>query len=606
MKRILYFLVLVVCLAVFSACFAEAEPVEKAFPLYTEAGEDGTLTLRFYEEAPNVPYMGINEYTSRIMELPMTLEKGEGGAVTLKNALGGELVCNIAAGTIYTPDWVKVITPQMPLDSRARSLSDVAVGFVRITEVAYEGDPAPITFDFAKYGMRIYADDRDVYLPLSVLTNMMTDIATNHLRYDGKALYLRRVELTVNPDDPILMNETMQSLLSGESRPADLISQCYADLCFNFDYFFGHPGKAPLDQAIAEKGLDQALADLGKDGADIKAGLLSPDMAEYLSSLQKLFYVWLSDGHTVLTDMTSLQSSQFVQSDRRLSLKFSLDSFRDIINSQSTMSQILHMAITPQRKLAWGDNNYLECGHTAIIRLDSFMPDEAAWEKYYKGEGPFPEDCLGIVVTGLRKARENEDIKNVILDLSCNGGGSSDVLMAILGITTGQNQLYGKNRLTGQSILITYESDNNFDGVFDEKDREERFDFNYGVLTTRQAFSCGNLCPIIMREGGALVLGEPTSGGSCCIQVGTDSHGVRYMMSSCQWLLVDSAGRSVESGCTVDIPIATKSVSLVDKLIGRLGVDEGLPIFTAFFEEENLNALMNAWFHVDSALDPAA
>ena len=606
MKKTIIALMLAVCMLCPVFGSAEAAPTEKTVPFFTEEGEAGELTLHFFEETPNIPYMGINEYMTKIMDIPLTAEAGENGALLLKNELGGELVCDTAAGTITTPDWVKVITPKMPIEGGSRSLSDVTCAFTRITNVEYEGEPAPITFDFAKYGIRIHSDGEDVYLPISILSNMMTDIATNHLRYDGKALYLRRVELSVDPNDSILMNETMLARLKGEERPADIIAECYADLCFTFDYFFGHPGKCPLDAPLAEKGLDGAIEDLGAEGITLKADLLSPSLPTYIAAMQKLFLVYLSDGHTVATDISSISNNEAVMSDKVLSAKLTFESMKDMLDSKTTMEQILHMAITPQRKLAWGDDNYREYGSTAIIRLDTFMPDEEAWAKYYKGEGEFPQDCVGIVVSGLRKAKENASIKNVVLDLSCNGGGSSDVLMMILGLTTGQNQLYGKNILTGQSITITYESDNNFDGVFDEKDKEERFDFNYGVLTTRQAFSCGNLCPIIMREGGAVVIGEPTSGGGCCIQVGTDIQGIRFMMSSCQWQLVDSQGNSVEGGCTVDLPIGTKSIGLIDKLIGKLGVDEGLPVFTAYFDDVNLNTLMNAWFHVQEEVAPAA
>jgi len=126
------------------------------------------------------------------------------------------------------------------------------------------------------------------------------------------------------------------------------------------------------------------------------------------------------------------------------------------------------------------------------------------------------------------------------------------------------------------------------------------------VLTTRHAFSCGNLFPIIMREGGAVVLGERTSGGSCCVEVGEEAQGIRYMMSSYQWQLVDSTGKDVEGGCTVDIPIQTWSIGLLDKLIGKLGVDEDLPIYNAYYDDESLNTLMNTWFHETEELAPAA
>lgn len=602
MNKTLMSLLLVLCLLVSAAGFAEQAPAEKTAVLYDVNGEeDGELTIRYYGDTPNIPYLGISEYMSRIMHFTMTTETNEDGTLTLKNGRGGELLCDAAAGTITSPDWIKVITPEMPLEGEAHGLKDSSCAFVRIADITYEGEPAPITFDFAKYGMKIYTDGEEVWLPISVLSNMMTDIATNHLRFDGKNLHL--AHMTANAEDPVLLSDTLTAVLNGQERPADLIAQCYADLCFDFDYFFGHPGVAELDAALAEKGLDQALTDLGEAGAAIKEGLLSPDIGEYLAAMQKLFTVWLADGHTSALDISKLQAVEPVKS--KMQQQLAADFFTNVRDSKQTMTQILHMAITPQRKLAWGDDFYRECGNTAIIRLDDFMPDEKAWAAWYKGEGGFPDDCVGKVVSGLKRARENGEIRNVLIDLTCNSGGSSDVLMLLAGLTTGRNYLRGRTRLTGQTMVATFEADTNFDGVFDERDRDAGFDFNYGILTTRQAFSCGNLFPIIMQESGAVVIGEKTGGGSCCIQFGMDSLGIRWIMSSAQWLLTDDDCNSVENGCTVDIPIAAHSIGLLDKLIGTLGIDEGLPIFTDLFNDEYLNTLMNTWFHVD-VQEPAA
>ena len=44
---------------------------------------------------------------------------------------------------------------------------------------------------------------------------------------------------------------------------------------------------------------------------------------------------------------------------------------------------------------------------------------------------------------------------------------------------------------------------------------------------------------------------------------------------------------------------------LVNMLISSLGVDEGMPIYTSYFNEENLNTLMDGWFR-ENALAPAA
>lgn len=46
-------------------------------------------------------------------------------------------------------------------------------------------------------------------------------------------------------------------------------------------------------------------------------------------------------------------------------------------------------------------------------------------------------------------------------------------------------------------------------GIFDENDINEakQFNFNYAVLTTKNAFSCGNLLPSMLKEIGVKVIG---------------------------------------------------------------------------------------------------
>ena len=573
---------------------------EQETKVYTDGEEAGELTLRFYEDTPHVPYLGIGAYSQYLKDQPLTMKENGDGTYMLVNSIGEELICDPDAGVITVRDWDRFFDLPLPLEDEAKGWKDSTVHYVRITNVEFEGEPEPVTLDFAKYGIRIYADKNDIYLPVSTLSNLMTDIATNHILYNGEKLFVQRVSIDGSLIEGLYDSDAIRAKIDGEARPDDIVKQCYADLCFNFDHFFGHPGKASLDAALAEKGLDQALADQGEEGNSIKEGLLSSDFSEYISAMQKLFTKYLSDGHTVFTGGMALLTSPAARENPLFLSRMEIGSTLDMLQSPETLTQVLHMIINLQRDVAWGSDVYREFGNTAIIRLDTFMPDEDAWANYYAGEGNLPEDSLGIVVSGLRRAAENPEIKNVIFDLSCNGGGSPDVMMAILAMTTGQDQLFGRQKFTGQTMTFTFEADTNFDGVYDEKDKEMMYDFNYGVLVTRHAFSCGNLFPIVIRNAGAVIIGEPSSGGSCCIQVGTDAEGLSYVMSSGQWQLVDPQGRNVEDGCAVDLPIEPVSSDTADSLISLLGVDEGLPSFEGYFDEAMLDEMMNDYFQSEA------
>ena len=185
------------------------------------------------------------------------------------------------------------------------------------------------------------------------------------------------------------------------------------------------------------------------------------------------------------------------------------------------------------------------------------------------------------------------------------------MMMAILALTTGQNQLRGKNMITGQAMTVSFEADANFDGVYDEKDREARYDFNYGALISRHAFSCGNLFSFLFQEAGAVLIGEPSGGGTCCIQIGSDAEGLYYTMSSGQWKLVDAQGVSLERGCSIDVPIET-GIKLITEPTGDPILDylasrsDELPTYQDYFDDARLDAIMSDWFELQAQPDQAA
>lgn len=605
---ILFAMIMCMCLPAFAEeTESGTEYSEKTVKVLTDGKEAGELVLRFYDVTPNVPYLGMNEYSTYLKKMPLSMQEKEDGTFVLENGIRAELIFDPDAVTITVPDWNAFFDMPLPLENQAIGWKDTATRFIRITDVEFDKEAAPVTLDFDEYGIQVYADESDIYLPVSTLSNIMTDIATNHVLYNGENLYVQRMSLDGSSPEGLYETEALKAQLQGEKRPEDVVKQCYADLCFNIDNFFGHPGKAPLDETVAEMGLDQALDSLGNKGKKLKAKLQSEDLSEYLSALYEVLMVYLGDGHTLFSGASAVITENAESVDTVFGLPLiGLDFTADLISSPIYMKQALHEIITLQRNEAWGNDTYRESGNTAIIRLDSFMPDEAAWELYYEGEGDFPQDSLGIVLSGLKRASENPDIENVILDLSCNSGGSPDVMMAILAVATGQTQLYGIHKLTGRNMTFTFEADTNFDGIYDEKDKEVKYDFNYGVLVTRHAFSCGNLFPFIAQEAGAVLIGEPSSGGSCCVQVGTDAEGFTYMMSSAQWQLTDSEGNAVEGGCTIDMPIETKNNKTIDSILSAFGVDEGLPRYDNYFDDAYLEQLMNEWFQVEAQEDVAA
>ncbi len=565
------------------------------FPLVSSGREEGTVTLRFYPDRPGVPYMGFKAFMDLVGNASMAWEDAGDGRAVYTSAAGAGALVDAEKGTMDVDNWPLFHNPPLPYEGKAVGLKDSVCAFVRIRDVVYEGDPAPLHLDFAKYGLKLYAEEGDVYFPVCLVSSMMNEVSTWSAFWNGEKLFLDRYGAEMPSD--FRESQMMRDALQGNVRAADAAAEARGELLFMFDHFFGHPGCSRLDAALKEKGLEQALTGGGAEA--LAGGLGSKVFSEYLSSLVNIFLWGLDDGHTGPISALELLRDMRGGAYPALAARVFPAVMPALQAAECSTRSLLMQDLVRVRQRIWGDEGYRKYGSTAIIRLDDFMPDEAGWAAYYAGTGDLPADSAGHTVRALRRAAADPDIKNILFDLTCNVGGSSDVLAFILGITTGVDRLYGIEKVTGQGFTVFYETDSDLNGVIDVHDREAVYSpYNYGVLTTRIAFSCGNLFPFMMQEGGAVLLGEATGGGSCCIQLCTLSDGTFFVMSSSQWQLTDAEGVSVEGGCRIDLPLGR-----TESMHRDTGFDA--EDRSSFYDEAELDRLMNEWF-AEEALAPAA
>ena len=158
------------------------------------------------------------------------------------------------------------------------------------------------------------------------------------------------------------------------------------------------------------------------------------------------------------------------------------------------------------------------------------------------------------LVSSMNKANKDPNIKNFVIDLSSNGGGSADVLMALYSLITGEREctLKYQNVLQGQNINQKFLIDRNFDGKFDEADKDVHYDLNFAVLASRESYSCGNLFPSMMKDKGYMILGERSGGGACTILELNTADGFYYHMSGYMMRLTNDAGEVIDAGIVPD------------------------------------------------------
>ena len=539
---------------------------ERVVPVVTQIAPDGQVTLRFYDNMPNVAYISAADFQSIVLPgSTMTVTHTGPGQYTLTNADATATV-NIN-DDVFVTDGFEAFTNQMGLlqPGMANVYYD-GMPFVRYKSVSYFPLKATTTLDMGAYGIDIHADGKGaVYFPFATLADMYTDLYYHHAGFNGEKvvanLSVNEVELSeIDPD-------YNKPLVARTTRPADLADFNYKELCFAMDHFYGYPGRVKYNDALKAKGLDKVLEEDIESGPAIKKLLLSEKLSDYLIGMVGLTGIYF-DGHTAMAITSALGKTtdhpELFQ-EYQAGMMAHQDVLALVMGAIASMQTMVAdgQAVEALRPKVYGEGvTYVKKGDTAVCVFDSFNErNEKAWKDYYAGTGPMPtvenapKDDMVIFLDALKKAAADPEVKNFVIDITANGGGSADIVLAMTSLILDKSYISQDNALTGQRSIVEYEVDRNFNGVFDAADKNVRYDLNFAVLTSGMSFSCGNLFPSILKDNGVPVLGATSGGGACAIQAMCTADGFCFQISSFRARLNTLDGDNIDGGVTPDIPI---------------------------------------------------
>ncbi|MCR4740319.1 MAG: hypothetical protein K5886_08690 [Lachnospiraceae bacterium] len=562
---------------------------EREADLLSSSGEEnGKILLRFYENMPDIPYIGIAEYKKLVNHENITVEAKDGYTV-LTAEDGSVITADPEAGTLTSEQFAQFRNDEKGmLEGKEISFSDFNTPFIRIESIDYEPADKPTVLAPGAYGIPLYADENDAYLPLCTVSNLMVDAAYNILLYNGENVCLRRgfFDRTegIDPD-------YYKQFYDNTPRNKETIDFDYAQLCFVMDNTYGCPEKTYIDRILKEKGFDRTLTETDEITAEIKEMLLSADQNEYLAGLIVL-QAYFFDGHTMLLDNDLCNGLM----DEGL-LAGPLETAQELIDKMrgkeyyESLKEALYSdpSVARTREEIFGDTEtYHSKGDTAVITINDFMSyDEEGWLDHYENGGDLPDpektgDIVMTLMSGLERAKADPEIKNVILDLSDNTGGSSNILMFVMSVITGKADFNCVDKVTGQYYTIHYAADTLFDGSFDTAAAFESMDYNFAMLITRNSFSCGNAAPELAKEAGIPLFGERSGGGSCMISALVLSDGEIFTISTGFGGMIDQNRESVESGIPVDMELVHKD-------------DNGEKDYSKLYDIDGLSGLMEEW-----------
>ena len=152
-----------------------------------------------------------------------------------------------------------------------------------------------------------------------------------------------------------------------------------------------------------------------------------------------------------------------------------------------------------------GVPGYEEVGDTAFITFDEFSMGR---KNYYDSgiDRDHPEDTIDLIIYANHQIkREGSPIRNIVLDLSNNDGGSASAAVFVMSWFLGEADIALRDVFTGAETNAMYLADVNLDGEFNEEDTVGT-GYKLYCLTSNTSFSCGNLLPAACKSSGKVTL----------------------------------------------------------------------------------------------------
>jgi len=528
---------------------------DKSLPVNRDGSAYGQAAVRYYSDKPSVAYISVADFY-KLMTGGETMSVERRGDLYELTARGVTATVDVKADNLYSSAYDGFVNLMWMVDPDiAPNASYDGSKYLKVvkSETVSMFKPATgVRLDFQKYDIDLHDDGTTVFFPFATLSDIYNDCTFHYAAcYDDKVVVnTKDAFYGINQIDPDNAAKPYQQT----EVTADMAKYRYQELCFVFDHFFGFPGRSIMEQnGLAEKGFDATL-DVVQNGKVVKRLLQSANNMDFAWGMQGLQYLISDGGHTNVR--AGIGIPEHIESDYQKRLSAAAANYPEAAAMYREWDKSMDERDETENKLktmrqqAYGDVLYKANSDktTGVIIMNSFLNmDNDAWDKYYasaKTDADWQElmkskekdNFIGFLY-GLQQAKA-DGVKNLILDLSQNNGGSDDIVAADVAILRKNRtiQSWGQNVLEGKNTILTKYVDANFDGVFDEKDDSDpKFDcsgMNIGVLSSKLAFSCGNLFPTLMKDYGFPIMGERSGGGACAIQVMITPDGFHYIISS--------------------------------------------------------------------------
>lgn len=440
-----------------------------------------------------------------------------------------------------------------------------------------ETEAEPLTIKLDDYQVTPIACGEDVLLPFLVLQNTFGMVANQNIySYNGKDYF----DIVSVSDELAEYNASEKKIpyfdayFSGPFTEKDTCTKAYANYayyttCLLLDLSYGHKD---------ELGVENFDAYFTKLSA--KKAMTSTNPADVMAIEALLIYYLFDSGHDALlpeqgvygrkTEMKSTIDNvkdEIDLEDPTNNTDFANEVFESILNGKGSdaLAPILFekddipevtglygwtIYMSATKPGGYGDLRLDYSGDTAVIYFDAFMNDVTS-QFYLKPptKADYAKSNFAFFYHCFEDIKKHKEVKNVVINLSNNGGGYAAGLVTILGFLSPD----GEAKFTTQAMLSNqyreeyYHVDTNLDGVFDDQDGYGG-QYDFYIMTSGSSYSCATALPFFaQKQGLAKIMGAKPGGGDCVVGMFIDAFGMHGVISG-KWKI----GVQTEKGFVSD------------------------------------------------------
>lgn len=413
------------------------------------------------------------------------------------------------------------------------------------TVVAPEDECYTISYETFAKDFDLVVEGNTLYAPLALYDSIFGSTVSAYHIYDFERViqYNSNIALAMplgTADGSVSNKLTKYHEQNG--MPYDLRLLDKACLYQTLEYSYGlrdHRGIASMSQYFSSLGYDEKLT-------------VENDDARCLAYFD--LFAGLEDDHTGVNTLASWFGEK-----KELVFRGQRSNERKMLKASLTAQRNDALGTTPTRYGIDGSVHYSTSGKTAYFYFDSFTFDFNRYNPE-KTDTLWQTDSYFYFVHAFEEIKKHGGVENVIIDDSCNGGGTIGIAIKLLALISKNNvgNVHQYDVLNRSLSEMSCQVDSNHDGKYDADDVYGD-DFNISILTSPVSFSCGNLLPVFAKyKGDATIIGQ-TSGGGECVVGNTylpSGKGIQYSSNT---VLCNYDGsnvvRGVELGAAPDIEV---------------------------------------------------